>query len=94
MYHCWTHLKNRNKLYIETASLGPFCPTSIEESKHLKGQLDPPVGNGHVFWTKGGQLDPPVREVIFFWTNEGQLDAPVGDVMFLDQRWSVGSPCW
>ena len=29
-------------------------------SKHLKGHLDPPVGNGHVFWTKGGQLDPPV----------------------------------
>ena len=45
-------------------------------SKHLKGQLDPPVGNGHIFapkevsWisllvtsrfcTKGGQLDLPV----------------------------------
>ena len=28
--------------------------------KHLKGQLDPPVGNGNVFCTKGGQLDPPV----------------------------------
>ena len=26
----------------------------------LKGQLDPPVSNGHVFCTKGGQLDPPV----------------------------------
>ena len=30
----------------------------FSESKHLKGQLDPPVGDGNVFCTKGGQLDP------------------------------------
>ena len=40
------------------------------QSKHLKGQLDPPVGNGHVFWTKGGQLDPPVSDVTFFGPKE------------------------
>ena len=56
------------------------------ESKHLKGQLDPPVGNCHVFgskvvswisllvmsrfWIKGGQLDPPVGNVTFFGSKE------------------------
>ena len=29
-------------------------------SKHLKGQLDPPVVD--VFWIKGGQLDLPVGD--------------------------------
>ena len=43
---------------------------SINTSKHLKGQLDPPVGNGNVFWIKGGQLDPPVGNVTFFGSKE------------------------
>ena len=51
--------------------------------KHLKGQLDPPVGNVTIF-NQGGQLDPPVGDVVFF--NQGdQLDPPVGNVMFLNQ---------
>ena len=45
--------------------LGQYSNRQIK-SKHLKGQLDPPVGNGNVFWTKGGQLDPPVSDVTFF----------------------------
>ena len=52
------------------------CPA---ESKHLKGQLDPPVGDGNVFCTKGGQLDPPVGDGNVFCTKGGQLDPPVGD---------------
>ena len=47
------------------------------KSKHLKGQLDPPVGIGHIFWIKGGQLDVPVGNVTFF----------------LDQKRSAGPPC-
>ena len=39
------------------------CPA---ESKHLKGQLDPPVGDGNVFCTKGGQLGPRVGDATFF----------------------------
>ena len=49
------------------------------KSKHLKGQLDPPVGNGNVFCIKGGQLDPPVGNCNIFCTKEGQLDPPVGN---------------
>jgi len=36
-----------------------------EQSKHLKGQLGPPVGNV-TFFNHGGQLDPPVGYVMFF----------------------------
>ena len=35
-------------------------------SEHLKGQLDPPVGDVTFFCTKGCQLDPPVGDVTFF----------------------------
>ena len=44
--------------------IGFFLQIQIT-SKHLKGQLDPPVGDGHVFWTKGGQLDPLLVMVTF-----------------------------
>ena len=63
-------------------------------SKHLKGQLDPPVGNGHVFgpkevsWTplsvtsrfldQWRSVGPPVGNGRVFWTKGGQLDPPVG----------------
>ena len=47
-------------------------------SKHLKGQLDPPVGNGNVFCIKGGQLDPPVGNGNIFCIKGGQLDPPGG----------------
>ena len=83
---------------------------TTSESKHLKGQLDPRVGKGHVFWTKGGQLDPPVGNGHIFgskvvsWISllvtshfldqGGRLDLPVGDVTFLHHRRSVRSPCW
>ena len=43
---------------------------NIKISKHLKGQLDPPVGNGNVFWIKGGQLASPVGNVTFFGSKE------------------------
>ena len=49
------------------------------QSKHLKGQLDPPVGDGNVFCTKGGQLDPPVGDGNVFCIKGGHLDPPVGD---------------
>ena len=32
--------------------------------------MDPRVGDGHVFWTKGGQLDLPVGDVTFFGPKE------------------------
>ena len=53
-------------------------------SKHLKGQLDPPVGNGNVFYTKGGQLDPPVGNGHVFCIKGGHLDLPVGNVTFFE----------
>ena len=78
-------------------------------SKHLKSHLDPPVGDGHVFWIKGGQLDLPVGDVTFFgskevswipllvtsrfWIKGGQLGSRVSNVTFLDQRRSVGALC-
>ena len=64
----------------------------ILASKHLKGQLDPPVcdvtffGSKEVSWI-------PLSVTWRFWIIEGQLDPPVGDVAFLDQRRSVRSPC-
>ena len=63
------------------------------KSKHLKGQLDPHVGNGHVFWTKGGQLDPPVGNGRVFWTKGGQFDRGVSDVTFFGPKevsWTGG----
>ena len=35
------------------------------QAKHIKGQLDPPVGD-ETFLTKGAQLDPPVGDVTRF----------------------------
>ena len=57
-----------------------------DKSKHLKGQLDPPVSNGHIFCTKGGQLDPPVSNGHLFWTKGGQLDRGVSDVTFFGPK--------
>ena len=57
------------------------------------------------FWNKGGQLDPLLVTWRFwikgcqlvtwrFWMKGGQLNPPVGNVTFLDERRSVGPPCW
>ena len=59
-------------------SVGKKLQSTVFNDHPVKGQLDPPVGNGHVFCTKGGQLDIPVGN---------------GHV-FLHQRRSVGPPCW
>ena len=56
-----------------------FNVTCSFESKHLKGRLDPRVGDGHVFCIKSGQLDLPVGDGHFFCIKGGQLDPPVGD---------------
>ena len=76
------------RLYL-LAKLAPFSNAQFEflpneqaeTSKHLKGQLDPPVRN-ITFLQQGGQLDPPVRDVTFLHQG-GQLDPPVRDVTFL-----------
>ena len=47
---------------------------SKNKSKHLKGQLDPPVSDV-TFLDQGGQLDPPVSDVTFL-DQGGQLDPP------------------
>ena len=39
--------------------------SDLVQSKHLKGQLDPPVGNITFFDHQGGQFDPPVNNVNF-----------------------------
>ena len=49
------------------------------QSKHLKGRLDPRVGDSDVFCIKGGQLDLPVGDGHFFCIKGGQLDPPVSD---------------
>ena len=48
-------------------------------SKHLKGQLDPPVGNGHVFGSKVVRWIS-LLETSRFWIKGGQLDLLVGNV--------------
>ena len=53
-------------------------------SKHLKGQLDPPVSDV-TFLDQGGQLDPPVSDVTFL-DQGGQLDPPVSDVTFFGPK--------
>ena len=65
------------KDFLQGASLTPTFEAlmvkfggKIGTSKHLKGQLDPPVSDGNVFWTKGGQLDPPMSDVTFFGPKE------------------------
>ena len=57
--------------------MGSCQKISQDTYKHLKGQLDPPDGNGNVFCTKGGHLDPPVGNGNIFCTKGGQLDPPV-----------------
>ena len=72
------------------AKLTPFSNAQFEflrtkqaeTSKHLKGQLDPPVRN-ITFLHQGGQLDPPVRDVTFL-QQRGQLDPPIGHVTVSD----------
>ena len=53
---------------------------SFQRSKHLKGQLDPPVCKVTFFWIKAAQLDPPVCNVTFLDHQGGQFDPPVGNV--------------
>ena len=53
----------------------------LSASKHLKGQLEPRVGDV-TFFNHGGQLGPCVGDVTFF-NHGGQLGPRVGDVMFL-----------
>ena len=62
------------------------------KSKHVKGQLDPPVGNGQVFCDKGGQLDLPAGNVTFFASKEVNWISLLVMSRFLHQRRSVGSP--
>ena len=77
------------RLYL-LAKLTPFSNAQFEflrtkqaeTSKHLKGQLDPPVRNV-TFLHQGGQLDPPVCDVTFL-QQRGQLDPPIGHVMVSD----------
>ena len=64
----------------EASPVPPTARAHHAPSKHLKGQLDPPVGNGNVFWTKGGQLDPPVGNGNVFCIKGGQLDPPVAEM--------------
>ena len=81
---------NKDILFVTTKYLDALLSIKVETSnqdvvtpalsKHLRGQLDPPVGNGHVFWTKEGQLDPPVGNGHVFWTKGGHLDPPVGNL--------------
>ena len=53
------------------------------QSKHLKGQLDPPVRDV-TFFNHGGGLDPPVSDVTFF-NHGGRFGPRVSDV-------TVGAP--
>ena len=80
------------------AKLTPFSNAQFEflrtkqaeTSKHLKGQLDPPVRNV-TFLHKGGQLDPPHHDITFL--HQGfQLDPPVRNVMFLHQGGQLDPP--
>jgi len=56
----------------------------FHESKHLKGQLGPRVGDV-TFFNHGGQLGPCVGDVTFF-NHGGQLGTCVGDVTFFNQK--------
>ena len=56
-------------------------------SKHLKGQLDPPVSDGNVFCIKAGQLDPPVSDGNVFCIRAGQLDPPVSALPAVGRLW-------
>ena len=48
-------------VFMQTLVEEVFCKClGWKSSKHLKGQLDPPVSDGNVFCIKAGQLDPPV----------------------------------
>ena len=55
---------------------------STYQSKHLKGQLDPPVGSVTFFYHQGGHLDPPVGSVMLLDRHRGHLDPPVLDLTF------------
>ena len=67
---CLCVTKNEHFLYRSANNEMKYKYVSINTSKHLKGQLDPPVGNGNVFWIKGGQLASPVGNVTFFGSKE------------------------
>ena len=66
-----------------------FWYTSFKiESKHLKGQLGPRVGDV-TFFNHGGQLGPCVGDVTFF-NHGGQLGTCVGDVTFFNHGGQLG----
>ena len=58
------------------------------ESKHLKGQLGPRVGDV-TFFIHGGQLGACVGDVTFF-NHVGQLGPCVGDVTFFNHVGQLG----
>ena len=60
------------------------------QSKHLKGQLGPRVGDA-TFFNHGGHLGPCVGDVTFF-NHGGQLGPRVGDVTFFNHGGQLG-PC-
>ena len=64
-FKSWAHAAPWNRVKIIISS-----PSWYWSSKHLKGQLDPPVGNVTFVFIKGGQLDPPVCDVTFFGSKE------------------------
>ena len=72
-----------------------LCVQCTAQSKHLKGQLGPRVGDV-TFFNHGGQLGPCVGDVTFF-NHGGQLGTCVGDVTFFNQKevsWGPASVTW
>ena len=72
-----TNIHNRQFLEKDWEVKSKQMLKKSSESKHLKGQLDPPVSDGNVFCIKAGQLDPPVSDGNVFCIKAGQLDPPV-----------------
>ena len=71
----WFWMERKNKIIWDEYSTGHeqssevkgsfYINDHLEQSKHLKGQLDPPVSDLTFFCTKGGWLDPPLSDVTF-----------------------------
>ena len=58
----------------------------LKISKHLKGQLDPPVRHVIFLNHQGFKLDPPIRHVTFLDHQGGQLDLFVGKILEMQKR--------
>ena len=63
------------------------CSDHYCQSKHLKGQLGPRVGDV-TFFNHGGQLGACVGDVTFF-NHVGQLGPHVGDVAQGGIKWGI-----